>query len=83
MRHIRILFAWMAAFLLGNVAIFAQAPQVPVRWRAEARQVEEGLYEIVFTGNPVNGWHTYGTQCELSATTVTFDTLDGCSPRRS
>ncbi len=79
MRHIRILFAWMAAFLLGNVAIFAQAPQVTVRWRAEARQVEEGLYEIVFTGNPVNGWHTYGTQCELSATTVTFDTLDGCS----
>ena len=78
MRHTRIILAWMAAFLLGNVAIFAQAPQVTVRWRAEATQVEGDLYEIVFTGNPVHDWHTYGTKCELSATTATFENLEGC-----
>ena len=51
-------FTMMAAALLWGVAAFAQAPEVTVRWRAEAKQLEDGLYEIVVTGNPVNGWHT-------------------------
>ena len=72
-------FTMMAAALLWGVAAFAQAPEVTVRWRAEAKQLEDGLYEIVVTGNPVNGWHTYSTECELSATTATFETLEGCT----
>ena len=68
----------MAAALLWGAAAYAQAPEVTVRWKAEARPAGEGLYEIVVTGNPVNGWHTYSTECELSATTATFETLEGC-----
>ena len=80
MRHLHTIITWAAAFLIGSVAAFAQAPDVTVRWRAEARQAEEdGLYEIILTGNPVNGWHTYGTGSELSGTTVTFETLEGCT----
>ena len=69
----------MTAALLWGGAVYAQAPEVTVRWRAEARQVEGDLYEIVVTGNPVNGWHTYSTECELSATTATFETLENCT----
>lgn len=66
-------------FLFWSVAAFAQAPEVTVRWRAESKVIGDGLYEIVLTGNPVNGWHTYSTKSELSGTTLTFDTLSGCS----
>ena len=68
-----------AAALLWGGAAFAQAPDETVRWKAQARQVEDGLYEIVLTGSPVNNWHTYSTRCEISPTTATFETLEGCS----
>ena len=73
----------MAAALLWGGAAAAQAPEVTVRWSAQARQVEDGLYEIVLTGSPVNGWHTYSTQCELSPTTLTLGTLEGCTAEGS
>ena len=76
-RHI--VLSWVATFLFWSVAAFAQAPEVTVRWRAESKVIGDGLYEIVLTGNPVNGWHTYSTKSELSGTTLTFDTLSGCS----
>ena len=69
----------MAAALLWGGAAYAQAPEATVRWRAEARPAGEGLYEIVLTGSPVNGWHTYSTECELSPTTATFERLEGCT----
>ena len=69
----------MAAALLWGGAAYAQAPEATVRWRAEARPAGEGLYEIILTGSPVNGWHTYSTECELSPTTATFEKLEGCS----
>ena len=79
----RKLLTIMAATLLWGIAAHAQAPEVTVRWRAEARQIEDTLYEIILTGNPVNGWHTYSTECELSATTATLGTLENCSPEGS
>ena len=78
MRHLNKLSILAVALLCWSAAVFAQAPDVTVRWRSEAKQVEDGLYEIILTGNPVNGWHTYGTGSELSGTTFTFETLEGC-----
>ncbi len=58
----------------------AQAPDVTVRWNAEAVQAGDGLYEIVFTGETAPGWHTYGAAAEYSAPSVTLETLQGCEP---
>ena len=78
MRLLKQLSTLAVALLTWSAAAFAQAPDVTVRWRSEAKQVEDGLYEIILTGTPVSGWHTYGTGSELSGTTFTFDTLEGC-----
>ena len=50
----------------------AQVPDVTVHWGAEIRDAGDGLYEIVFTGTPEPGWHTYGTGSEFSAPSVSF-----------
>ena len=70
----------MAAVLLWGATAFAQAPEATVHWSAESRKTGDDLYEIVLTGIPADGWHTYSTQNEFSATTLTFEMLEGCSP---
>ena len=70
----------MAAALLWGATAFAQAPEATVHWSAESRKTGDDLYEIVLTGIPADGWHTYSTQNEFSATTLTLETLEGCSP---
>ena len=49
-----------------------------VRWSVEAVQLEDALYEIVFSGTPERGWHTYGSDAEYSAPELSFVSLKGC-----
>ena len=74
----RIASLLFSLFCIG-VTAFAQSPDETVRWSAEAVPAGEGIYEIVFSGKPADGWHTYGTGSEYSAPSVTFENLGGCT----
>ena len=76
LRHI------VAALLLvlPFAGLGAQAPETTVRWKAEAEPAGDGLYELIFTGEPAQGWHTYGTASEYSAPSLTLEKLEGCEP---
>ena len=66
--------------LLICLATVARAQDAKVAWSAEAQQVEDTLYEIVFSGTPETGWHTYGTGSKYSAPDLVFVELKGCEP---
>ena len=34
----------------------------------------------MLTGEPAEGWHTYGTASEYSAPSLTLEKLSGCAP---
>ena len=76
LRHI--LSALLLLLPLG--ALDAQVPDATVRWKAEATQAGDGLYELVFTGETAPDWHTYGTASKYSAPSITLEKLQGCVP---
>ena len=49
-----------------------------MNWSTEVIQVEDSIYELVFSGKPEAGWHTYGTAAEYSAPELSFGKLKGC-----
>ena len=73
----KIIFSLLS--ILVSAAAFSQEPSETVKWSGELRDAGDGLYEIVFTGTPAKGWHTYGTGSEYSAPTVSF-VSEGVSP---
>ncbi len=67
-------------FAFFCMALLAQGPEGKVKWSAEVVQLDDALYEIVFSGTPLKGWHTYGTGAEYSAPELALETLRGCEP---
>ena len=63
--------------LLFSFAVGAQAQGVKVSWSVEAVQLEDSLYELVFSGKPEAGWHTYGSEAEFSAPELTIEDVQG------
>jgi len=61
----------LASAFLG-LTLAAQAPSDVVKWKAEAKETGENEYEIVFTGDVKNGWHTYDVSDGFNATTIEF-----------
>ena len=72
---IRILMLLALLFCLGP---FLRAQDGKVSWSTEAVQVEDSVYELVFSGKPEAGWHTYGCAAEYSAPELSFVKLQGC-----
>ena len=56
-----------------------QAQDAKVSWSAEAVKIDDNLFEIIFSGTPLAGWHTYGSGAEYSAPELTFSALRGCT----
>ncbi|MBQ9185932.1 MAG: thioredoxin family protein [Bacteroidales bacterium] len=67
-----------AAFLLGNVALFASSQQdeVTVIW-SSSTVVKDNTVELIIKGACQNGWHTYSLNDPYSATTITVTELKG------
>ena len=65
--------------LLFCLAGVLQAQDAKVSWSAEAVKIDDNLFEIVFSGTPAAGWHTYGSGAEYSAPELTFTALRGCA----
>ncbi len=72
-KHFLILLA-----LLSGLTSGALAQDAKVAWSVEKVQLEDTLYELVFSGTPSAGWHTYGSGAEYSAPELTFTVLRGC-----
>ena len=72
-KHFLILLA-----LLSGLTSGALAQDAKVAWSVEKVQLEDTLYELVFSGTPAAGWHTYGSGAEYSAPELTFTVLRGC-----
>lgn len=71
---------FLALLLCAQGIVAAAQGLVTVRWSAEAVPAGDGLYELVLTGEPAEGWHTYGTASEYSAPSLTLEKLSGCTP---
>ena len=65
--------------LLFCLTFVLQAQDAKVSWSAEAVKIDDNLFEIVFSGTPLAGWHTYGSGAEYSAPELTFSALRGCT----
>ena len=50
----------------------AQTDEPTVRWSAELKSSDDGLWEIVFDGKVAEGWHTYDLHSEYSSTFIDF-----------
>ena len=72
---IRILTLLVLLFCLGPAL---RAQDGKVSWSTEAVQVEDSIYELVFSGKPEAGWHTYGCAAEYSAPEISFGRLKDC-----
>ena len=53
----------LAFTLLLGIAGFSQT--TTVTWKTDVRQKNDSLYTIVFTGQIIDGYHTYGTVTEM------------------
>ena len=72
---IRILTLIVLLFCLGPAL---RAQDGKVSWSTEAVQVEDSIYELVFSGKPEAGWHTYGCAAEYSAPEISFGRSKDC-----
>ncbi len=66
-------------FVLGSLGLGAQSSDAMVDWSVQARAAGDGIYELVFSGKPSDGWHSYGTGSEYSAPSLTLEALAGCA----
>lgn len=73
----KILLSLVSVFLPLAFA-FSQSPETTVRWQSKIANAGEDIYELILDGTLADGWHTYGLDHELSATTVQFESLIGC-----
>ena len=74
-KHLLALLSLLLCYALG-----AKAPDGKVKWNASLVQLEDSIYELVLSGTPESGWHTYGSGAEYSAPELTFVNLNGCEP---
>ena len=68
-----------AAFLLVMATWAAAAqPTVTVHWSSTVTSAsDENTFEITFTGEVLDGWHTYDLHSDFSSTVVTFEKAEG------
>lgn len=66
-----------AIALIGLVNAFAQAPEKTIEWKASGKAIEDDLYEIIFSGNIIDGWHTYSASNPNNPPTIVFDAPEG------
>ncbi len=64
--------------LWALLSVGALLPEASVMWTAQAGEAPDGVCELVFTGTPAPGWHSYGTADAYSATTLTLTSLVDC-----
>ena len=63
--------------VMAFTAVTAQPLDGPtVKWKTDARTLDGGGYELVFTGKLASGWHTYDLDSGYSSTTVEFEADD-------
>ncbi|MCH5330147.1 MAG: thioredoxin family protein [Alistipes sp.] len=72
-------FMRISAVIAALITVSAAAAQTPtVKWKSEAKSLDDGLFEIVLDGKVESGWHTYDLHSGYSSTAVRFSAADGC-----
>ena len=74
---VRILAVVTAVMMTWGV--WAQDGTPTVTWKADAKPLGDGLYEIVLDGEVLPEWHTYDLHSEYSSTILEFVSGDGYS----
>lgn len=77
MKNKIILFLTAVLAFAYNVA--AQDFPTTITWNSATEKVSEGVYDITFTGNILDGWHTYGLDDKMAATELEFTPTPGIS----
>ena len=75
----RSIVSGIVLFLLSAVPLFAQMGEPIVKWSVSQGKTENGITEIIFSGNISSGWHTYGASHKDSPVTVEFEDVKGYS----
>ncbi len=65
------------ASLFAGVMMSGQSSEETISWKARTKALENGIHEIVMSGQIAEGYHTYSLAHPLSATTVEFEAADG------
>ncbi len=71
--------ALVAAFLLGSVASFAQAPEATAKWSVSSNAVSENVFELTFKAVIEEGWHIYTVDHEYNPIVIEFTPSEGYS----
>ena len=67
----------LALLIWGAVCVWGQAPEKTIEWKISQGSSKDKVYEIVFDGTIMQGWHTYSIDHEFTPTEVTFDLPEG------
>ncbi len=57
MRNFSKLTAFISGLLLFNVNLFSQDSLSVFPWKVTSKKISDGIYELVFTTRPVDGWY--------------------------
>ena len=60
----------LAALLIGAVSFAQPGLAEKITWKTDVKQKDNGLYQVVFTGNIAPGHHTYTLDDKYSATSI-------------
>mgnify|MGYP004515312459 CR=1 FL=1 len=67
----------LALLIWGAVCVWGQAPEKTIEWKISQGSSKDKVYEIVFDGTIMQGWHTYSIDHEFTPTEVTLDLPEG------